>query len=99
MIGFLERIFDFLAGHSGYRQSYVSDSTRFIRDYLERHPEEIESQKAGRAIWWDKTDDDRSPTPSMRHAPKAGGNEATFLPAGGNEYVWRIDDNAPPKGS
>ena len=68
---------------------YESDITKFIREYLKQHPEEVESQKAGRAIWWDKTDDDRSPTPSMRHAPKAGGNE----------YVWRVDDNNPPKGS
>jgi hypothetical protein len=98
MIGFLERMFDFLAGRSGYRPTYVSEPTRFIEDYLARHPEEIESQKAGRAIWWDKTPQERSPAPSMRHAPKAGGNEATFLP-GGSEYVWRPDDNAAPKDS
>jgi Protein of unknown function (DUF3460) len=97
MSGWVARIFDFLAGRSGYRQTYVSDPTRFIRDYLARHPEEVESQKAGRAIWWDKTAEERAPTPSMRHAPKAGGNEATFLPAGGNEYVWRPDDNADRK--
>jgi len=93
MSGLLERMFDFLAGRSGYRQTYVSDPTRFIQDYLERHPEEVESQKAGRAIWWDKTPEQRAPTPSMRHAPKAGGNEATFQ-AGGSEYIWRPDDNA-----
>jgi len=78
---------------------YESDITKFIREYLQQHPEEVESQKAGRAIWWDKTPQERAPTPSMRHAPKAGGNEATFLPSGGNEYVWRPDDNAAPKGS
>ena len=99
MPGFLERMFDFIAGRSGYRQTYVSEPTRFIQDYLARHPQEIESQRAGRAIWWDKTADDRAPAPSMRHAPKAGGNEATFLPAGGNEYVWRPDDNTHLKGS
>ena len=99
MSGFLERMFDFLAGRSGYRPTYVSEPTRFIQDYLARHPEEVESQKAGRAIWWDKTAEERAPAPSMRHAPRAGGNEATFLPAGGSEYVWRPDDNAPLKGS
>ena len=99
MMGFLERVFDFLAGHSGYRQSYVSDSTRFIRDYLEKHPDEIESQKAGRAIWWDKTAEDRAPAPSMRHAPRAGGNEATFQPAGGYEATFAVDDNTHLKGS
>ena len=75
--------------------SYESELTKFMRQYLADHPEEVESQRKGRAIWWDKTAADRSPAPSMRHAPKAGGNEATFLPAGGNEYVWRPDDNAP----
>ena len=76
---------------------YESDITKFIREYLKQHPEEVESQKAGRAIWWDKRPDERAPAPSMRHAPKAGGNEATFLPAGGNEYIWRPDDNADKK--
>jgi len=97
MMGFLEGVFDFLAGRSGYRQTYVSDATRFIQDYLARHPEEIESQKRGRAIWWDKTPAERSPTPSMRHAPKAGGNEHTFVPVptgGGAEYMFAPDDNA-----
>ena len=75
---------------------YESDITKFIREYLKQHPEEVESQKAGRAIWWDKTDKDRAPTPSMRHAPRAGGNEATFEPAGGYEHTFAPDDNAPP---
>ena len=52
---------------------YESDITKFIRDFLERHPEEIASQKKGRAIWWDKTRDDRTPPPPPRHSPKAGG--------------------------
>jgi len=95
MIRFLQSVFDFLAGRSGYRETYVSEPTRFVREYLRNHPEEIDSQRRGRAVWWDKTLEERAPTPSMRHAPKAGGNEATFLPAGGNEYVWRPDDNAP----
>ena len=75
---------------------YESDITKFIREYLKQHPEEVDSQKAGRAIWWDKTPEERAPAPSMRHAPKAGGNEATFQAPGGNEYVWQPDDNAPP---
>jgi hypothetical protein len=58
--------------------SYESEFTRFMRDYLGTHPEEIESQKAGRAAWWDKTPENRSPVPPMRHTPMAGGNEATF---------------------
>jgi len=78
MTGFFQRVFDFLAGRSGYRETYVSDSTRFIRDYLAGHPEEIESQREGRAIWWDKTRDTRAPVPGMQPTPRAGGNEATF---------------------
>ena len=73
---------------------YESDITKFMRKYLEEHPEEIESQKKGRAIWWDKRPDERSPVPSMRHAPKAGGNEATFALPGGAEATLREDDNS-----
>ena len=97
MTDFLQRVFDFLAGRSGYRETYVSDCTRFIQDYLARHPEEIESQRQGRAIWWDKTSAERAPAPSMRHAPRAGGNEHTFEPAGGYEWSFGVDDNAEKK--
>ena len=78
-MSFIEKFFDFIAGRSGYRETYVSDPTRFIRDYLAMHPEEIESQKQGRAIWWDKTLEERAPVPPMHPTPKAGGNEATFV--------------------
>ena len=77
---------------------YESELTKFMRDFLAAHPEEVESQKQGRAIWWDKTPEERAPTPSMRHAPKAGGNEHTFVPipmGGGAEYMFAPDDNAP----
>jgi len=76
---------------------YESEITKFIRDYLAAHPEEVESQKKGRAIWWDKKPAERSPAPSMRHAPKAGGNEHIFAPipeGGGAEYTFAPDDNA-----
>jgi uncharacterized protein DUF3460 len=78
---------------------YESDLTKFMREFLAQHPEEIESQKEGRAIWWDKRPDERSPAPSMRHSPKAGGNEHTFKPVhdvGGYEWSFEPDDNAPP---
>jgi hypothetical protein len=77
--------------------SYESDLTKFMREYLAQHPEEVESQRKGRAIWWDKTGAERAPVPSMQHAPKAGGNEATFRPAGGAEYTFAPDDNTPKK--
>ena len=102
MMGFLEKVCDFLAGRQGYREAYVSEPTRFVTEYLAMHPEEIDSQKKGRAIWWDKTAEDRAPTPSMRHAPKAGGNEHTFVPipdGGGAEYMFAPDDNANTKSS
>ena len=62
---------------------YESDITKFMRKFLAEHPEEVESQRAGRAIWWDKRPADRAPVPSMRPTPKAGGNEATFQYPGG----------------
>ena len=57
---------------------YESDLTKFIRRFLQDHPEEIESQKIGRAAWWDKRPEERAPLTPMGHTPKAGGNEATF---------------------
>jgi hypothetical protein len=70
---------------------YESDITKFIKDYLRAHPEEVESQRKGRAIWWDKRPDQRSPAPSMRHAPRSG-SEHTFEPAGGAEHSFAPDD-------
>lgn len=72
---------------------YESDITKFIRKYLAEHPEEVESQRRGRAIWWDKRPDERSPAPSMRHAPRSGGAEHTFKPTGGFEWSFGVDDN------
>lgn len=33
---------------------YESEHTRFINEWLAQHPEELEQQKTGRAMWWDK---------------------------------------------
>ena len=57
---------------------YESDLTKFMKQFLAEHPEEVESQRKGRAIWWDKSLDERAPAPSMRHAPRSGGAEHTF---------------------
>ena len=57
---------------------YESDLTQFMRRFMAQHPEERESQKTGRAIWWDKAPGARTPPPPARHAPKSGGNEYTF---------------------
>jgi len=61
-------------------EPYESDLTKFMRQYLSNHPEEVDSQKAGRAIWWDKSGAERTPPAPPRHAPKAGGAEYTFKP-------------------
>ena len=71
---------------------YESDLTKFMRQFLAQHPEEVESQRNGRAIWWDKSPAERAPAPPMRHAPRAGGNEHTFEPAGGYEWSFEVDD-------
>ena len=76
---------------------YESDLTKFMREFLAQHPEEVDSQRKGRAIWWDKGAGERAPTPSMHHAPKSGGNEHTFEPAGGAEHTFAVDDNAEKK--
>jgi hypothetical protein len=59
---------------------YESDVTKFIRGFLEQHPEEIASQKKSRAIWWDKPPQQRTPPVPAQHSPKTGGAEYTFRP-------------------
>jgi hypothetical protein len=34
--------------------TYESEHTRWMRDWLRAHPEELQEQKTGRALWWDK---------------------------------------------
>lgn len=33
---------------------YESEHTRFMREWMEKHPQEFAEQKKGRALWWDK---------------------------------------------
>jgi len=33
---------------------YESEHTIFMREWMEKHPEEREEQRKGRALWWDK---------------------------------------------
>jgi hypothetical protein len=33
---------------------YESEHTRFMREWMQQHPEELSVQKTGRALWWDK---------------------------------------------
>ena len=59
---------------------YESELTKFMREYLDKHPEERESQRKGRAVWWDKESAVRTAPAPARHTPKAGGNEYLFEP-------------------
>lgn len=36
---------------------YESEHTKFMREALAKHPEWVEDQRKGRAIWWDKKSD------------------------------------------
>ncbi|MBV2263208.1 MAG: DUF3460 family protein [Thauera sp.] len=33
---------------------YESDHTKFMREWMEKHPDQRDEQKKGRALWWDK---------------------------------------------
>lgn len=33
---------------------YESEHTRYMREWLEKHPEEREVRRSGRALWWDR---------------------------------------------
>ena len=33
---------------------YESEHTKFMREWMEKHPEEIQEQEKGRALWCDK---------------------------------------------
>jgi len=34
---------------------YESEHTKFMREWMQKHPEELKEQEKGRALWWDKT--------------------------------------------
>jgi hypothetical protein len=38
----------------GLDRSYESDHTKWIREWLAQHPQELVEQRNGRALWWDK---------------------------------------------
>jgi hypothetical protein len=33
---------------------YESEHTKFMREWMAKHPEELLQQQQGRALWWDK---------------------------------------------
>lgn len=36
---------------------YESEHTKFMREWMAKHPQELQQQKDGRALWWDKQQD------------------------------------------
>lgn len=36
---------------------YESEHTKFMREWMEKHPEQVVEQREGRALWWDKPQD------------------------------------------
>ena len=63
---------------------YESDFTKFMRGFLEKHPEEVIRQREGRAQWWDKPQDltvqrqvaaDRVPNKAYYYQSDVGGND------------------------
>jgi hypothetical protein len=34
--------------------AYESEHTQFMREWMRQHPEEVEEQKSGRGLWWDR---------------------------------------------
>jgi hypothetical protein len=38
-------------------KQYESDITKFLRDFLRKHPEVVDKQKRARATWWDRPQD------------------------------------------
>lgn len=37
---------------------YESEHTKFMREWLAQHPDQIEESIQGRALWWDKANRD-----------------------------------------
>lgn len=36
---------------------YESEHTKFMREWMAKHPQETNEQQKGRALWWDKPQD------------------------------------------
>lgn len=34
--------------------AYESEHTQFMRAWLAQHPDQLEVQRSGRALWWDR---------------------------------------------
>jgi hypothetical protein len=55
------------------RELYESDTTKFLRELLQKSPQIVEDQKKARARWWDKKLDlDELKRQDSAQAPRAG---------------------------
>ena len=36
---------------------YESEHTKFMREWLKNHPDDVKEQQRGLALWWDKPQD------------------------------------------
>ena len=37
--------------------NYESEHTKFMREWMKNHPEQLVEQESGRALWWEKKQD------------------------------------------
>jgi hypothetical protein len=72
----LDKVFGIAFGRSG--RQYESEATEYMRDFMAQHPEELESQKKGRDVWWDKDARERTAPTEVKNSPRSGGAEYTF---------------------
>ncbi|NWG30337.1 MAG: DUF3460 family protein [Rhodocyclaceae bacterium] len=58
----------------GKLKGYESEYTKFMRAWLQQHPEQIDEQQRGRALWWDRgnlTPEELARRAAMREPQKA----------------------------
>jgi len=55
---------------------YESEHTKFMREWMKKHPEELQEQQKGRALWWDKPP--QTPETMQNNAVAAVPNKAYY---------------------
>lgn len=95
MNGILDRLFRRKhdgAAQRGVDSTYVSDYTKFIRRFLEQHPEVADDQWTGREIYWDRRVD--------FVAQEQARSDSVPLDAYGFHYsAWNRSSGKPTPGS
>jgi hypothetical protein len=46
--------------------AYESEHTKFMREWMQQHPEELATQSSGRALWWDRGPSDLAEQQRLR---------------------------------